>query len=283
MGRFDESWQWYRQAYKTSKAGSRIAIDSLVGGAVSAAHAGREDIVRQILRDRRPLLDQHHATGLLEGYLDVLAGRKMNYKAVWSRPENDIQWWLDDRLQTLTMQADILEGQPGHWKWAEDNLSICMHRREYAVLLHAFYQKHPRLASDCFYRAMEWLYPDDAWVRQAVAEYRDGGAKGEVIPPAKVLEKLKDYPPVRRATGAPARSSASWQLIKDLRAGAVAAAVRESLAAGKLDQAEELALRYYNLCASAVNYRPRAHAGHLVYLVEQARKAMKSALGPNDL
>jgi tetratricopeptide (TPR) repeat protein len=284
LGRFDESMEWYRLAFQGAPAGSHDSIDSLVGGAVSAAHAGRADVVGQILRDRRAMLDKAYAAGLLEGYLDLMAGKKLNYKAAWCRPGNDIQWWLDERLQTLTMQADILEGQAGHWKWADDNGRTFPYRHENKVLLHEFFQKHPNLATDCFYRALEWTDPDDAWAKQAVAAYRSGGSKGEVIPPDKLLAALKDYPPVRRPMPSPpSNNEAAWDLHKTFRAGAITAAVRDLLAAGKIDRAEELALRYLSLCAASHEHCLRPYAYHLAHCVEQARKAMKATVGPNDL
>jgi hypothetical protein len=282
LGRFDESCDWYRAAFKGLPDTSPGKAQSLVGGAVAAAHAGRMDVLAQILRDHRDLLDKAHASGLVQAYLDLLDGKPMTYKDVWSRPDPG-EYWLDDRLQTLTIEADLLAGQPAHAAWAEDFLRIEWHRRTWKVLLHQTFQQHPRLASDCFYQAIEWLDGDDPWVRQAVAAYRASGVKGEIVPLDRIQAALKDYPPVRWPLPGPSDTGKAWKVLVSLRAGAVPVAVRDLIKATRFDQAEELALRYVNLCTCSGYYGARTHAHHLVHLVQQARKAMKGAVGPNDL
>jgi hypothetical protein len=282
MGRFDESCDWYRLAFQGIPDRSPWKIQALVGEAVAGAHAGRTDVVGQILRDHRDLLDKAHVSGLVQTYLDLLAGKAMTYNDVWSRPDPG-EYWLDDRLQTITIEADLLAGRPAHAAWAEDYLRLEWHRRTWKVLLHQTFQQHPRLASDCFYEAIEWLDGDDPWVRQAVAAYRAGGAKGEVVPLAKIQAALKDYPPVRWAKPDAIDTPRAWKVLTSLRAGAVPVAVRDLIRAARFDQAEELALRYLNLCTISGYYWARVHAYHLVHLVQQERKAMKGAVGPDDL
>ncbi len=282
MGHFDQSWRWYRTSFKGCVAGSSDAMRALVGGGVAAAHAGRLDVVRQILRDRRDLLAREGAVGLLEGYLDLLAGKRISHKAVWSRSEPRPSW-LERQLTIVTIQSDLLHRKDAHWQWAEWGVKRDVHNRTFQILTHEMFHRHPQRSTDCFYEAIEWLEGDDPWARQAVAAWRRRVAEPSVVEPAELLAAVAHYPPVRFPVGEKSRRSAAGNVHARFRVCAFACGVRRLADARRFDEAEELAMRYRHLAADMDSYPVRAHANHLVHLVAKAREAAKGAIGPDDL
>ena len=285
MGRFDESWKWFRMAYLGWPEKSADAAQAaLIGGACAAAHAGRRDIVEQILRDRREVLDLKKASGLVQGYLDVLDGKPINSKALWA-VKNPPDRWFQTYLMMLQVESDMIQGideeKQSHIE--TDFARYEAHDRALQILSHEVFRQHPDKAPACFYEMLQLMRPDDPWVRQAVAQWRGWGNQPDLPDPAKHLEDLKDFAPVRWPEADPARRAAARKLFLKSRAGTYAGAVGQLIKAGKLDQAQELALRYRHLAIDLECYDTRVHASWLVRRVEQARQAKRGAVSPDDL
>jgi tetratricopeptide (TPR) repeat protein len=285
MGRFDESWKWFRMAYLGWPNKSEDAAQAaLIGGACSAAHAGRRDIVAQILRDRRDVLDFKKASGLVQGYLDVLDGKPINSKALWA-VKNPPDRWFQTYLMMLQVESDMIQGideeKQSHIE--TDFARYEAHDRALQILSHEVFRQHPDKAPSCFYEMLQLMRPDDPWVRQAVTEWRGWGNRPALPDPAKHLEDLKDFVPVRWPEADPARQATAGELFRKYRVGTHACAVGQLIKAGKLDQAEELALRYLHLATDTQQYDIRVHASWLVHRVEQARQAKRGTVSPDDL
>ncbi len=284
MGRFEESWQWYRLAFKGYGAGERRGIQSLVEGAVSAAHAGRADVIQQILRDHGELLKSHKAEGVVRSYLLMLNGKPMDDPAVWTGGTS-VPYWLLRQREIITMQSQLMYEprvdmhRPNEW------VGKNMYSRTCRILAHESYRKHPDRRVDCLYQAMEWLSPNDPWVRRVVKEWRRSVPRPNLSDPQKILKRLvdNDYRPLRDPQPDPPRQVKAWRLRRAFLPGTIACAVRKLLAAGKYDKAEELARRLLHLAVVSGDYGTRVHANHLIHLVHRAPRLRDGALSPDDL
>ena len=120
------------------------------------------------------------------------------------------------------------------------------------------------------YKTLEWLFPDDPWVAQAVADHRVRVKKPVLPDPNAFLAELADYPPVRWSKYDPdihPVAKEKWDLIKPMEMGA---AIRSLVEAEDFKKAEELALRYAHIATAVRNRICRAYAMHLYHKVRQA-------------
>ena len=282
-GWFDESLSWYRIAFQCCPGSSSRARRPLVGAVVSAAHAGHIDVVRQILRDERDILQGAGAEGLAQGYLDLLAGQRIDHQAVW-RAKPPRPYWLSRHLTILTVQSDLLHRKDPHWQWPEEWLQNETYTRPFRILTHEMFRQWPDKSTDCFYEALEWFAEDDPWAKRVVEEWRRAGKRrGDLPSPEDLLRQLKDYEPVRRPVPDPARRSAAKATYKKLRVGTFVCALRKLLAAGEFDKADELALRHLHVATDTNSYYRRVHANRLIYRLAAERKAAKDTVSPDDL
>jgi len=286
MGRFDESWRWYRTAFKGYGPHEERGVESLVEGAVAAAHAGRTDVVRQILRDRGAVLRKHHAEGVVRSYLLLLDGKPMDDPAVWSagRP-GTYAYWLLRQQEIVTMQSHLLHKKrmpmhrPNEWVGKNMYSPVCR------ILAHASYQKHPDRRVDCLYEAMEWLSPSDSWVRQVVGEWRRDVPNPKFPDPDEVLKRLTEagYRPLRHPQVDPARARKAWKFRRSFAPGTMAWCIRKLLDVGDYDKAEKLARCSLHLAVASGGFGTRVHANHLIHLIARARRATKGMVSPDDL
>lgn len=284
MGRFEESWQWYRKSFKARPERTPDAALSLVGGAAAAAYAGRKDIIEQILRDRRDVLEVINAVGLVEGYLDVLEGRPVNTKAIWSISKKMAQR-PEQQILALEVQSDLLQHRKGRTLGAEPNWHRYDPRcRSLLILCHEVFRQDPDNAPGSFYEMLQLLHPDDPWAQKSVAQWRRWANKTPLPDPDQLIKDLADYAPESWPKADPARRSEAGKLIRKYRAGTFPCAIRQLIAAKRFDKAMELALRHHHLIVQSRQYMLTIDAAGLVRLVQRAsEEASRPGLSPADL
>jgi len=284
MGRFDESWQWYRRSFKARPERTPDAALSLIGGAAAAAHAGRKDIIEQILRDRRDVLQVINAVGLVEGYLDVLEGRPVNTKAIWSISKK-MDHRPEQQILMLEVQSNLLQHRKGKTLGVEPNWHRYDPRcRSMLILCHEVFCQDPDNAPRSFYEMLQLLYPDDPWAQKAVARWRGWNNKSPRPDPDQLIKDLANYPPELSPKTIPTLKAQASKLIRNYRAGTFPCAIRQLISAKQFDKAMELALRHRNLMRQVQRWRLMADAAGLVRLVQRAREeARRPGISPDDL
>ncbi len=236
---------------------------------LAAGMLGRTDVLDHLLVDRRVQLDRRHNAPLAEAYKAVLAGNPVD-AAPFDKAAASHEYWQSSNYLLLRAQLDL----NGKAKLGGEVYGASKYdpgRRPLWVLVDAYERKlnHPDVAD--FYRSLAWLYPDDAWVRAAVAAWtaRCPGAAAGTTDVAKVTAALQPYPARRWSRTDPkwtaeqkrvARNACSpWQ---------VGAAVAAEAAAGRADDAKALALRYVNVAAQLDDDNLTAWADHVYYQVD---------------
>jgi hypothetical protein len=281
MGRFDESWRQFRLAFKARPTKTEDGALALIGGVAASGHAGRADILEQILRDRRDVLDVFNAAGLVQAHLDVLAGKPVDAKAL-KAVKRGIGERPGQRKFMLEAQSEMLQDLPkGKYKSLEVNWSRYDPRnRALMILCHELFRRDPNEAPGCFYEMLKFERPHDPWARQAISEWESWGKDPNLPDPDRLIKDLADYPPLRWPAAIPAKERPAWKLIRNYRIGEFACAIHQLVAAGNFDKAEQLALRYRNLVTQAKKLHLRTDATRLVRYVERAKANAKAKAGP---
>ena len=245
--------------------------------AVAAVHAGRKDVLDRMLRERRGVLEGFGAVGLVQAYVDILDGKPVDARVLES-----VKKYLGERpgqaMFMVQTEFEMLQGlAKGKYQSLEINWSRYDPRnRSLMILCHEMFRRDPNQAPGCFYEMLRFERPEDPWARQAIAEWQGWGKDPNLTDPQKLLRDLSDYPPVRNPIAEPARNKPAWNLIRKYRIGEFACAIHQLAAAGKLDQAEELALRYRNMVVQANKYHMMADAAWLIHYVHQAKDKNKA-------
>ncbi len=279
-GRFAEAVQVFSRAEK-GYAGRGYPVFSVRMAFMkgrAAALAGDRAILKDTIDLRREALEKADFLFLLEGYRDLLDGKRVDPDALAGRAkgkDQSIVWEAD----ILSAQADLLAGQRrwlGYVRWWVVHMPSARHFR----ILYDVYQRQEPSADDaCFYEMLDWLYSHDPWARQAVADFRERAARSSLPPPwppEKVADLLKDFRTDRYPVAEDALKGKATTVLGELPPGAVEAALRTLINQGRFDEAEAMALRHHHLSVNAQEVFRRFHANHLVYLVRQAREKAAS-------
>jgi hypothetical protein len=284
MGRFDESWKWHRVAFLNRPEGSDEAVKALIGEASAAAHAGRRDVVEQILRDHRGLLERKKAVGLIQGCLDVMDGKPLDEKSLWVVKVPGDRW-LRDYMMTLQVEAEILHnvGDQMQSLMEKDFAQWEPRRRSFLILCHDVFRQRPEKAPDSFYYMISCIRPDDPWARSAVAEWKKWDKPSNLPDPAKIMQELKDYPPMEWLVPDRTQRSRAGNLFYKYPIGTFESAILQLIRSGKLDEARELSQRFMHLATDYQHIYLQANAGALFRRVEQARKAKRGPVSPDNL
>jgi hypothetical protein len=275
-GWYDIAVPFYRLAFHEANPSATWRREMLLEGGIAAGIARRKDVLTQILRDRRSELDETKMTPLLEAYLQVLEG-----KAV--RPE-DVEEQLPKDEGPFTAhqhmfygQLDLLTGQSRYRKVLAQALAHQPGCRPLWILFDLYDRQDPRADSACFYEAIDWLYPDDPWVRQAVTAHRNRLPERAIPSADELLAKLADYSPVRWPQYPFGDREKAVEFLDAVPVGCAAAAIRQLLRQGELDKAEDLALRYHHAAADTRYYDVKTRANWLIRLIEEARRPLLPA------
>ncbi len=281
MGRHEEAIAFYRIAFKGLSEGDPEKNRALVKGAIAAALAGKGDILKQILRDRRKELADANMLYLLEAYHDALDGKPVDIKVVAKKSRHKTPWNHQEE-DVLYIQMDLLAGKDVRRKGLKSWMNATPNNRPFMILFDAYDRKDPQPESACFYEAIEWIYGNDPWVKKAVADYRQRAKKTKVLSADELLKRLKDFTPIPFPEKDTSRKKLAGKVLRTLPPGAVAAAIRKITEKREFAKAEELALRLHHLGIDCDLWIVSAHANHMVHLVRQARqKANRLKTGEN--
>ena len=275
LGKVLDNMGWHARAvkcYRTAFKGTRESWrnEMLARGGIAAALAGRDDILAQILRDRRKEADQTKMTFLLEAYANAMAHKP--WVELCRKKPKPMPYWGSVAYLLFCPQMGLIEGQDF---WYRDRLAEFLVRtpneRPAWILLDAFDRRKPKAESASFYDMIEWLHGNDPWVKQAVADCRRRAGKPVVLGADALMEKLKAFKPVGWPRPDPAMYQAGMNTVAHIPPGSVSVAVRRLIRAGNFDKARELALRHHHLAVDIEHFPLRAHCNHLIHLIEQAR------------
>ena len=271
-GRYVEA----RQAFATAANGytsdeRRSQMLALQG--IAATHAGEGRLLDTIIEEHRQHLQNAKILFLLEGYRDLLSGKRVEPQEIRERSRGKDSAVVEE-AQILAGQADLAAGRRqwhGSIRWwaraAPDS-------RAFRILYDLYQRRRPSQDDACFYEMLDWLYPFDPWARQAVADF-SARAQEQGLPPSwspeKVADLLKDFGTVRYPVAEGALKKRAEEVFNTLPPGAVAAALRRLISEGKFDEAEDLALRHHHMAVEFQSYGRRAYANHLIHVAQQAR------------
>ena len=274
MRRYEEAIPYFRQAYKRGKPGSSEKIRGLALGGWAAAQAGRIDILDQILRDRREELEAGGMLFMLESYRAVLRGESLDPDELWTHyvahPE---MWGGYSPMVYLRAQLDLMRGTDAGRFEVQVAIARNPGNRLSQVLYDLFDRRDPRPESAAFYSMIEWLYDDEPWSRQAVADFHARMPEAMLLSYDELCERLGAFPPLKDLPAeSPSKKEADDLLIR-LPLGAIPATVRDLLQRREFEKAEELALRYRHLAAASECHSARDLANHVLHRVDYARTA----------
>ncbi len=271
MGRHEEAIKYYRIAFKGLPEGDPEKNKVLVKGAIAAVLAGKDDILRQILRDRRKELTAANMLYLLEAYRDALDGKPVDTKVVAKKLKHKTSWSYQQEA-FFYVQMDLLAGKDTQRTLMKTWTNANPNNRSFMILFDAYDRKDPQPESACFYEAIEWLYGNDPWVKKAVADYRLRAKETRILGADELLERLKDFTPIPFPDKDTSRKRLAKKVLDALPPGAVAAAIRKMIANREFAKAEELSLRFHHLGVDHDLWVVSSRATHLVHLVRQARE-----------
>jgi hypothetical protein len=279
MSRYEEARPYLAAAAKGFSEGQANRKHAILWQGIATALAGCIEDLGEFISGNRAELEKDGNLAILEGYRDALQGKPVDMKAVRKGFSQTGECALETAL--FLGQMDLLQekrkerAQMTQWVlWYPEN-------RRFWMLVDAYDRKEARPESAAFYEALEWLHGDDAWVRKAVADYRQraAGVEPKKLSPAEVVERLKDFEPKRWPSfGGPEAEERARKIVNGLPPWSVAVALRTLMAEKKFKEAEELALRNHHLAVATDRYMPRVYANHLIHLVQQAQaKAVPAA------
>jgi hypothetical protein len=251
------------------KYASNFAIRTIF----AAAMLGQTDVVNQAITNQRKALDSDHLMPLAEAYRDTLAGQSIDSKKLAAAmPDAGARW----QYLILLCQLDLASANQTHRDDAADYLTRYPATRTGWILLDAYDRQKPRAEMADFYRTLQWLYPDDAWVVQATSDglARNAGAKPPDI--AAITAALKDFPARHWSPKDGTLDAAKIEETQKLATPwAVASALRQLTDKGDFSSAKDLALRYNNFCAHGNLTYLSIWANHLIYKVSECERAKK--------
>ncbi|MHC4718581.1 MAG: hypothetical protein ACYS5V_16550 [Planctomycetota bacterium] len=239
---------------------------------ISAVLGGKADLCRQILRDRRAEIAGTGMPELLQAYLDLAAGRKLDIAAMKKLARHERNWWYRQEV-LLYAQAELLQGTNAFRGELVNAIRLFFpDYRPLWILYDAYDRRDPKPEAVPFYDSLEWLHGGDEWVRRAVADARKRRTDWRIPSADRIMRVLADVEPKRYCE---CQDPTGWQAWKKyvyaLPLGGVAATARQALREGKGALAEELALRYHHM-AVETGGDLQTYASHLVHVVEHARR-----------
>ena len=271
MGRYGlaaECYHWAGEELAGNKAGR---LHMIAEEGIATALAGNRARLEKIIRRRRDELTASKMIHVLEAYRDVLAGKEVNVAAV-ERNARSKHWWTGRHVTIFCVQMDLMAGRDARRGELTRMLAREPNYRPLWILFDLYDRRATRPESACLYDSLEWLYSRDPWVKAAVADSRQRHPKPQWPRPQDLLEKLKDFTPVRRPERDKSATGRAKAVLKTLAPGSVASAVRRLIERKEFDTARELALRYLHMAVDRDQYQVMVRANHLVHRVEQVRK-----------
>ena len=249
--------------------------EALVLRGIAAAHAGNLHVLEATIDDHKHRIEKDGVLFLLEGYRELLHGRRVDPKQMYGHSRG-CPYWAVVEAAILAAQADILAGTRKMWNDLRWLVKLNSQNRPIRLLYDQYQRAKPSGDDACFYGMLEWLYAFDPAARQAVADFRKRSQEQNLAPPwppEKVADLLKGFGTERYPHTTEDRKKPAKEIIsKNLPPGVVASALRALLEQKRFDDAETLALRHHHLAVDNRGFTRLLYANHLIHLVQQARQ-----------
>jgi len=279
LGRYGEAVPWYLAALAFDPE-ARNRDRNATEAAIVAALAGQEETFRASLNEHGKAIAGTGAGFIVDAYGEVLGGRLPDAKELDRQTRACKRFsWVEREGYRLCAQIEMLAGKQRYRGECTDWLRWDPDYRPDWRLFDAYDRRRPQPEGAAFYDAVEWLYPDDPWVRRAVADRRRRLPKARAMPPEQVLARLADFTPARWPAADRKVKGRAQDIVCALPPGAPTAAARRLVAAGRFDKARELALRYHHLCVDA-NVAGVRRAIRLLRRIDRAAEAAGTATAP---
>ncbi len=268
LGQYETAAQTFAKANNRVRENHRAAVQLCLG--VALALSGQRDRLAELIQTHGETLEKGKCLSILQSYLDLLDGKKVDTSVAILASQKGEALGASGHRRLLHAQACYAQSDLDGRERLANALRSDPEFRLLWVAFDAFDRRWPDPRSASFYDALEWVHPEDPWVRQAVADFRRRTPKGESLTAEELLKILEPYPPERWPDAL--RESDARKRDRDVRnsvpPGAFAAAIARLLKARDYATARELALRYHNLVAAGL-YAAK-HANDLIYRVEAA-------------
>ncbi|NLW87847.1 MAG: hypothetical protein GXY38_13345 [Planctomycetes bacterium] len=268
-----ESVAQFNKIYKARQSKVDQHESILQHAGISAAVSGKVKVLDQILRDRREKLGI--SAVLLDAYADVSQGKSVDLNAIEKTFYRNTKWENSYPYRVFLAQMDLITHKSDYREVLEKTLCWDPLSRMLWFLFDSYDRQAPSPESASFYIALEWLYPQDEWVRQAAADYASRCASPVVADADELLAQFQKYETVRWGVSPDKRCMEEMHYFWSRKAPPfwVAAAIKGLIDRGQFDKAHELALRYHTIGLKAGCEAQVRLANWMIHLVELARDA----------
>ncbi|MBN1554966.1 MAG: hypothetical protein JXA11_09485 [Phycisphaerae bacterium] len=276
-GQFNEAIRWYRVAFKRMRSFDTDRNKVLGQAAISAALASRQDVIEQILRDRRKELDQYGITPIVKAYRDILVGKEVNVESISELKFKVPNEWKNRQKAIFLTQRDLCDGTQKYRKKILEYALYWPLSHQMWVLIDGYERQEPSTISRGFYHALEWLFPEDVWVKQAVADYRKRTSEedqNKAVSVEELMAILKPYPPQRYPKDTKKYRKFPKAVFMYSYAD-YAYAIKRLIDKRDFKQARELALRFNTMMSGFKITGLRYLANHLIHRIDQAEEKAK--------
>jgi hypothetical protein len=254
MGQFDDVLKIYDQA-----AGhlGRWEGRAAARAAVAAAMLGRVDVIDDLIRDHGKDLAAADGLALAQAYRDLLTNADVDAQGLAKAiPKND---WSKAQYRILLAQLElkVKDHQYRHdiANFSQDDPGA----RIAWILLDGYFRQSAQPDDVYFYQSLDWLYPQDPWVRQAVSDWKKRGNPAADLSADAVMNALAQVP-AERWTSANADTKAAGadhvvteaqarKILESLSIWQATSAVIELTKQKQFDAAQRLALQWENVAA----------------------------------
>jgi hypothetical protein len=247
----------------------------LVHAGACAAFSGQRDQLKSIMKQHRRVLEDGNMLALLQAFADAMDGQQNQDDGI-----ADLYKTATDDTKTLYLfflsQRDLDRGTTDYLPDTKDEANNCPGERQAWILLDAYDRQHPQTDLADFYHTIEWLYPQDPFVKTACVDWANRHPDQAKAWPdvASLTSALKDIAPLQDfQTNAPASPEVMAAVKAKCSSWSIAAAVRQLTEAKQYDSARDIALRYANYARQVKPLDLRLWAGHLPYKVDECRDA----------
>lgn len=275
-GHYAEAAKEFQEAYKRlgifrdpSPERQRQRLDALADSLICAVIAGEKQMYEGLLQDHGDELDKSTNPDLLRAYMAVARGEQPKASG-----GSDEDYYWQERRFIFDCQVALMKGRQNNRSALKKWLNVSPSSRAFWVLMDGYDRLRSQDGTCSFYEELEWVYGDDPWVAQAVADYRKRHAR--IVPPnpAEILRILKSYEAVLHPPGGSQdQQQAADTVVMGFEPGAVGAAVKMLVQNGDFDKARELTLRMNSAAVQAGRKIVQNHMGRVLLRVEQARQA----------
>ncbi len=303
MGRYDLSVKHFLAGRDSVNREASPDYQYLVQGTIASAIAGRNDVVKLVLFWHRKTLAESKMAFLIRAYHDVAEGKEVDLKQIYDRSRKALKGWNHRETVAFCAQVDLLRGRQDYRKSVGEVLFNFPTWRPGWILWDLYERRNPSGESADFYEALSWLYGDDPWVQEAVADFRQRTPNPAPPDLERIRRLVKEFDQTPPAASGPARSQPTtgqaaasqpirakpfnkqaWRLLRKIRPHPAAAAVKKLLDEERFDEAVALTGDLKELADASTDYHSGVFYNHLHHLSRRAcsnhRNLWREALPP---